>query len=63
MPKPYSLAHSRPLLTRGRTRQEYFLSTAWTDLFRELAIRNSPLQMWLLLDQLIAERAKRRGIR
>ena len=32
----------------------------WKSLLREVMRRNSPLQMFLLLDQLQAERAKRR---
>jgi hypothetical protein len=36
-------------------------SAIWRSLFRELERRDSPLQMWLLLDQLIAEREKSLG--
>jgi len=35
-------------------------SALWRALLREGERRDSPLQMWLLLDQLIAERGKRK---
>lgn len=42
---------------KGETHKE---SKLWNALEREAGRRNSPLQMYLLLDQLIAERAKRK---
>jgi hypothetical protein len=40
---------------KGETRKE---SACWRAVFREIENGDRPLQMFLLLDQLIAERAK-----
>lgn len=43
-------------IMKGETHKE---SRLWRALIREAKVRNSPLQLWLLIDQLQAEMAKR----